>query len=61
MKTYLVIDAGGLVQNAVRWDGASEWSPPEGFTAVPANDGEYYEFGEPRGIARPPPPEAAKK
>jgi hypothetical protein len=53
MKTYLVIDAGNLVQNAVLWDGVTAWAPPPGYTAAEANDGEYYEFGKPRGIAPP--------
>jgi hypothetical protein len=53
MKTYLVIDAGNLVQNAVLWDGVTAWTPPPGYTAAELNDGEYYEFGQPRGIAPP--------
>lgn len=58
MKTYLVLDAGNLVQNAVLWDGISDWAPPAGYTVALANDGEYYEFGQPRGI---PPPSPAKQ
>jgi len=37
MARYIVIDAEGLIVNAVEWDGVSDWSPPEASTAV-AND-----------------------
>ena len=33
---YALVDAGGLVINIIEWDGAAEWSPPEGLTAVEA-------------------------
>jgi hypothetical protein len=35
MAIYAVIDANGNVTNMVEWDGESEWSPGNGFTAVP--------------------------
>jgi hypothetical protein len=50
---YLVIDNKGIVQNAIVWDGATEWHPPEGCRAVELGDDEYYEFGKPRGIKPP--------
>ena len=31
---YIIIDADGLITNAVEWDGVTEWAPPEGCTAV---------------------------
>lgn len=36
---YALVDADGLVSNIVEWDGAAEWSPPEGLTAVEAPEG----------------------
>ena len=58
MNIYLMIDADGLVQNAAMWDGVSPYELPYGWTAAELNDGEYYEFGKPRGIAPPAPPPA---
>jgi hypothetical protein len=55
MKTHLLIDAGGLVQNAiVAADDATSIPLPDGWTSVEPAPGEYYEIGKPRGIARPP-------
>ena len=34
MARYAVIDANNIVQNICIWDGVTEWSPPEGQTAV---------------------------
>lgn len=34
MATYLLI-ANGVVQNAIEWDGASNWTPPDGTQLVP--------------------------
>ena len=36
---YIIIDADGLITNAVEWDGEAEWSPPEGCTAIKSEDG----------------------
>ena len=36
---YIIIDADGLITNAIEWDGESEWSPPEGCTAVASEAG----------------------
>lgn len=55
MKTYLMIDPDGLVQNVAAWDGASEWKEQEGWTHAELNEGEYYEFGKPRGYVPPTP------
>ena len=35
---YIVIDADGLIINAIEWDGEAEWVPPEGGTAVQSDD-----------------------
>lgn len=31
---YAVIDSTGLVVNAIEWDGATPWTPPEGHEVV---------------------------
>ena len=36
---YIIVDADGLITNAVEWDGEAEWSPPEGCTAIESEDG----------------------
>ena len=36
---YIIIDADGLITNAIEWDGEAEWSPPEGQTAIQSEDG----------------------
>lgn len=36
---YIIIDADGLITNAVEWDGEAEWSPPEGCTAIESEAG----------------------
>jgi len=36
---YIIVDAHGLITNAVEWDGEAEWSPPEGCTAIESEDG----------------------
>jgi len=36
---YIIIDADGLITNAIEWDGEAEWSPPEGCTAIESEDG----------------------
>jgi|SoimicMinimDraft_4_1059732.scaffolds.fasta_scaffold178710_1 hypothetical protein len=55
MQKYLVIDKDGLVQSLAMWDGVSEWTLPEGVTIELLNEGEYYEFGKPRGYTPPRP------
>ena len=35
---YIIIDADGLITNAVEWDGVTEWAPPEGYTAVQVDE-----------------------
>ena len=35
---YIIIDADGLITNAIEWDGVAEWAPPEGSTAVQVDD-----------------------
>ena len=35
---YIIIDADGLITNAIEWDGVTEWAPPEGCTAVQVDD-----------------------
>jgi hypothetical protein len=56
-KIYLMIDENGIVQNACVWDGVTPYAPPSGWTLEEVQEGEYYEFGKPRGIEPPPPPE----
>lgn len=34
MNTYAIIDSSNIVVNCIVWDGISEWTPDEGFTAV---------------------------
>lgn len=34
MERYALVDASGVVENVVMWDGGEDWSPPQGFTAV---------------------------
>ena len=36
---YIILDADGLITNVIEWDGESEWSPPEGCTAIESEDG----------------------
>jgi len=36
---YIIIDADGLITNAIEWDGESDWSPPEGCTAIESEAG----------------------
>ena len=36
---YIIIDADGLITNAIEWDGVAEWSLPEGQTAVESEAG----------------------
>ena len=36
---YIIIDADGLITNAIEWDGVAEWSLPEGCTAVESEAG----------------------
>lgn len=57
MKTYLMIDPNGLVQNICVWDGVTHYVPPPGWTLAELGENEYYEFGQPRGIAPPEPPQ----
>jgi hypothetical protein len=35
---YIIIDADGLITNAIEWDGVTEWAPPEASTAVQTDD-----------------------
>ena len=35
---YIIIDADGLITNAIEWDGVTEWAPPEGSTAVQVDE-----------------------
>jgi len=34
MQRYALVDASGVVENVVMWDGGEDWAPPQGFTAV---------------------------
>lgn len=34
MRTYALVNATGLVENVTLWDGSSDWTPPEGLSAV---------------------------
>jgi len=36
---YIIIDADGLITNAIEWDGVAEWAPPEGSTAIELESG----------------------
>jgi hypothetical protein len=38
MKTYLILKDNEVI-NAIVWDGESDWSAPEGTTAILAPDG----------------------
>jgi hypothetical protein len=60
-KTYLMLDADGIVRNACAWNGVTPYDPPYGLTLVEAGEDEYYEFGQPRGIEPPPPPASLKE
>ena len=54
---YIIIDADGLITNAIEWDGESDWSPPEGCTAIESeagSPGDSYIDGV--VIPAPPPP-----
>lgn len=37
-SVYAVVNGKGLIENVVVWDGITEWSPPEGTTAVDCGD-----------------------
>jgi hypothetical protein len=52
-QNYLMIDGDGVVQNCIVWDGVALYEPPVGWTLVPVDEGEYYEFGKPRGVTPP--------
>jgi len=38
VNDYAVINSDGKITNVVLWDGVSEWSPPDGSTAIKIND-----------------------
>lgn len=64
MARYAVVDAAGLVVNAVVWDGVEPWEPPDGTTAVedPADmvgPGWTYAGGEFTPPPEPPPQQMA--
>jgi len=33
-RTWALIDAAGLVENVISWDGTTQWSPPDGFLCI---------------------------
>lgn len=35
MAKYAIVNQSNIVENIVAWDGISQWSPPEGCTAMP--------------------------
>ena len=52
---YIIIDADGLITNAIDWDGEAEWSPPEGSTAVQVDEGGEIGGTCIGGVYAPPP------
>lgn len=44
MSIYAIV-SGGVVENLVAWDGASDWSAPEGTEAVAVQPGESVSIG----------------
>jgi len=44
MKMYALVQNGEVV-NMIVWDGESEWTPPEGLTAIPTPDGSPVAIG----------------
>ena len=47
---YAILNSEGICVNRTVWDGVSPWSPPEGCTAVPDDEGLYQ-------VPSPPQPE----
>lgn len=37
MQRYALVDASGMVDNVVVWDGGADWEPPLGYMAVQSN------------------------
>jgi hypothetical protein len=48
-----MIDADGMVRNVCVWDGVTQYDPPVGWTLEEMAEGEYYEYGKPRGTSPP--------
>ena len=46
MTSYAVLNAQGVCINRIVWDGVSDWSPPDGCTAVADPDCLYPLFVE---------------
>jgi hypothetical protein len=38
MERYVIIDAAGAVINATLWDGAADWTPGAGLSAIPSDE-----------------------
>jgi hypothetical protein len=59
---YAIVDANGIVQNLIEWDGVSNWSPPVNMTAqlapnmVVVNPGWAWNNGAPINPNPPPVP-----
>lgn len=43
MDTYALVDADGRVANRIAWDGASDFTPPDGHTLRPWADDDVLE------------------
>lgn len=41
-QRYALVDASGVAQNVILWDGASHYTPPAGLTAVPEAQAPAY-------------------
>ena len=50
---YAVLNSEGKCINRIKWDGITEWQPPEGCTAVADPDNLHLVFKEP--VAEPDP------
>ena len=38
MARYALLDAEGVVENVIEWDGVSDWSAPDGLTVLEADE-----------------------
>jgi hypothetical protein len=52
---YAILDSNGRCINRILWDGASDWQPPEGCTAVADPDNLHPVHQEPQQETAPDP------
>lgn len=58
MQRYALINASGIVENSVLWDGETDWAPPSGYIAVQSDTagiGDTYANGAFTAPAAPEP------